>query len=267
MADSCPQCGLRFSAPSPASCPNCGENLRSELTVGAAGGLGLITGYFRQVWLILTHPSAFFRSMPVRGGVAGPLAFALVTHWLGSAVAFLWRTLIGGAVGGYLSRFMQMAGDVAEVDSPGRQGQFTGVMEIGERIQHWIWGAGAVIADPFITLARILFISFLVWLGARLLVTPGRDGAPREIDFESALRVICYGLTPSILAVLPLFGGFVSMIYVVAVTVIGAREVYRVETGRAFIIALFPQFLLFAFVAFGLFAMLLFVVKLVATSF
>ena len=107
---------------------------------------------------------------------------------MGAAAAFVWRLFIGGAIGGYFDRMMRMAGDVAEVDNPGRNAQ---LMEMSERMKHWIWGAGSIIADPFLTLAQIFFISFLVFLGARIFVTPGKNGAPREITFESALRIVC----------------------------------------------------------------------------
>ena len=56
--------------------------------------------------------------MPVKGGVSGPLAFALITHWMGAAAAFVWRLFIGGAIGGYFDRMMRMAGDVAESTTP-----------------------------------------------------------------------------------------------------------------------------------------------------
>jgi hypothetical protein len=265
MPTACPHCGLKFSDPSlvPSSCPNCGERLAPDHAVAGAGG-NLITDYFRQVWRILTQPSAFFRSMPVRGGVSGPLAFALITHWLGSAASFLWRLLIGGALGGYIEHVMHMAGDVADVDSPGRNAQ---LMEMTERMKHWIWGAGSVIADPFLTLFRIFFISFLVYLGARIFVTPGKNGAPREITFESALRIICYGMTPAILSVLPIFGGPISSIYVMVVTVIGAREVYRIDSGRAVLVALFPQLLLFGIFLSVFFAIAVAFIKFFAMAF
>jgi hypothetical protein len=263
--NSCSHCGLKFSDPTlaPSHCPNCGEPIAAANT-WAGGGMNLITGYFQTVWRILTQPAAFFRAMPVRGGVSTPLAFALVTHWLGSAAAFIWHLLIGGAVGGIFSRFFQVAGDVADVDHPGRHAQ---LVEMGERLKHWVWGAGSVIADPFFTMGRILFISFLVFLGARILVTPSKNGAPREITFESALRIICFGLTPSILGILPLFGGPISYFYVVIVTVIGAREVYRIDSGRATVVALFPQFILLGVIAMVLGALALAVLKFFATAF
>ena len=88
----------------------------------------------------------------------------------------------------------------------------------------------------------------------------------QEITYESAVRVVCFGLTPAILAMLPLFGGFVSAICVVIVTVIGAREVYRTTTGRAVVIALFPKLLFLGVLGIGLFVLLLAAVKFFAST-
>jgi hypothetical protein len=264
MHSSCSNCGLKFSDPTltPAACPNCGEPTVADQPVRRP--FNPVKVYFKNVWQILTQPSVFFRSLPLRGGVAGPLAFALITHWMGSAVAFLWRLSVGGALGGYFEQMLRMAGDVAEVDNPGRNTQ---LLQITERIKHWVWGAGAVIVDPFTTLLQILFISFLVFVGARLLVTPGKNGAPREITFESALRIVCFGLTPSILAVLPLFGGPVAYIYRIIVTVIGAREAYRISGTRATLVALFPQVLLLSGILLALFAVTVAFIKFFAMTF
>lgn len=188
--------------------------------------------------------------MPLTGGMSGPLAFALVTHWIGAAFAFIWHLLIGGAISRYFEDFFRIAGDVSDIDHPGKFAQW---MDMRERVTHWFWGAGSVIADPFLTLASIFFASFLVWIGARILVSPGKDRAPREITFESALRLVCYGMSPSILAGLPLFGWGLASLLTLIVTIIGAKEVYRTTTGRAIVIALFPKLVFLAVILLGVF--------------
>jgi hypothetical protein len=263
----CPHCGFKLSDSGLTSalltdCPNCGVALPEQPNASSASNL--FKQYLTDLREIITHPTAFFRRMPTTGGVGGPLAFALVTHWLGEAVSFLWRLAIGGSVGGMLDKMFRLAGDVADVDSPGRGAQ---LMEARNRIAQWIWGAGPVLADPFLTLASILFTSFLVYVGSRLLVTPGHEGAPRPLRFETALRIVCFGLTPSILAAIPIFGGAVSWVLIILVTTVGAREVYHVPTGRAVAIALFPKLLLLAILSSMVAFALLVVIKLVATSF
>ncbi len=211
--------------------------------------------FFRDLWNIITRPTAFFARMPREGGITGPLVFALITHWLGAAIEFLWQSATGGAMLRVFNDLFQVAGEVADVDHPGRAAL---LLQARDRLAHWIWGTGAVLLDPFLTMASILFTSWMVFVGARLLVTPGRAGAPDRIRFETALRIVCYGMSPAILAAVPFIGLVISKICVVIVTVIGAREVYRTGTARATAIALFPKLLFLAILLSGflLFAVL-----------
>jgi hypothetical protein len=202
--------------------------------------------------------------MPKHAGVGGPLFFALVTHWLGSSLSFLWRSLMGGTVSQFFRNIFDIAKDVAEVDYPGRGEQF---IQARDRILDWFFGAGPVIIDPFITLFSILFTSVLVYVGARLLVSPGPDEPREEISYESAVRIICYGMTPSILKGIPLFGGAIASICTLIVTVIGAREVYRTSTIRAILIALFPKLLFLGIILVGLVFLVLVFLKLFASVF
>jgi hypothetical protein len=253
VTPSCARCGLEFGGE---TCPNCG------LRVSLRDERNPVKKYFDTLWRILTRPTDFFRSMPTRGGIAGPLAFALVTHWIGSAISFVWKAMLGGAIGQHFKSFQKMFQDVAEIDYPGRSAQ---VIEMQERVAHWMWGAGSVILDPFLTLFSILFTSLLVFIGARILVPTGHDGAPTEVSFESALRIVAFGMTPAILAALPLFGGVISYICVIVVTVIAAREVYRISTGRAIVVALFPKLLFLGIIALGVFFFFVMIFKLFAS--
>ncbi|MCM2276502.1 MAG: hypothetical protein NDJ89_00305 [Oligoflexia bacterium] len=242
----CSRCGLNFSEaePAPERCPNCGEELAPPKPRGPAA---LVLAYLDAVWQLITKPAAFFRRMPLQGGLSAPLAFALVTHWIGSAVGFLWLSLIGRRILPFFEGWRQIPGELAEIDSPGNAARWK---EAADRISDWLRNAGPVIADPFLTLFSVLFTSALVYFGARLLVTPGKNGAPREITYESALRIVCFGMAPSILAGLPVFGFGVASFLTLVVTVIGAKQVYRTGVVRAIVIALFPK-LLFLALAFG----------------
>ena len=226
--------------------------------------LSLLKKYFRDVAWILTKPTAFFREMPLKGGLSGPLAFALITHWIGSSVQFLWHNWIGSWVSLWTDTLMQIAGDVADVDSPGH-GQM--LFEMKDRILHWMVGAGSVLTDPFWTLSGILFTAVLVFVGARIFITPGRDGAPEDITFESAVRIVAYGMTPHLLSMVPFIGPLVAGILTVFVTVIAAREAYRTTTGKAVVIALFPKLLFLGIISLGLLSLAFALFHLVTSLF
>lgn len=224
----------------------------------------ILQKYFRDVAWILTKPTAFFREMPLKGGLSGPLAFALVTHWIGSSVQFLWHNWIGSWISLWTDTFLQIAGDVVEVDSPGKSQL---LFEMKDRILHWMVGAGSVLMDPFWTLSGILFTSLFVFVGARIFINPGKDGAPDEVTFESAVRIVAYGMTPHLLTVVPFIGPVLAGFLTIFVTVIAARESYRTTTGKAVVIALFPKLLFLGIISLGLLGLAFALFQLVATLF
>lgn len=220
-----------------------------------------IRRYFETLWAIIRTPKKFFHEMPLGGGLAAPLSFALVTHWLGAFGGYFWRMILG--TDSLLQSWWRSRIDSADVDT------IDDYSWMADSLNQWskqfFWNAGAVVLDPFKTLFSLLMGALFVFLGARLLVNPGRDGAPWEIRYEGALRILAYSMASSIFLVLPIGGEFLSWITMMIFSVIGAREVYRVETGRAMIIAFFPSVLLtlaiaiaIALGAFALIQMLIF---------
>jgi hypothetical protein len=255
----CPSCGAE-NPESGSTCLSCGRSTRPEIGLDLARPF---RAYFSTLWSILTHPTSFFRSMPLSGGVGGPLAFALITHWLGAALSFLWAAAIGGAISTYTDGLFSIFGEVADIDHPGRA---AALAQARDRVVHWMWGAGSIVLDPFLTLLSIAFTAFFVWIGARIFVDPKPEQGLKEVSYESALRVVCFGMTPSILAGLPLLGGVVASLIAIVVTVIGAREAYRTTTGTAILVALFPKILWVGVIMMGFMAMALFFIKLVSSA-
>lgn len=250
--NSIPDSGLESLKPT--SCPHCGNALVRARPPGQAAW-NLIRNFFFDVWQIITEPTAFFRRMPTTGGYTGPLAFALICHWLGTSISYLWKLSIAQTVLEFTTHLFQIAGEVMEVDSPGRGTQF---IEFRDKIVQWLMGAGPVVADPFFTLFAILFTSVLIYVGARIL-TPSyskeNKSSYNAVTYESVVRIVCFGTTPAILAAIPIFGGFISSLCTLIVTVVGVREVYKVSTFRALIIALFPKLLFVGIIGMGLLAM------------
>jgi hypothetical protein len=203
---------------------------------GRGSPIEVVKNYFSDLWKILAHPKLFFRHMPLKGGITHPLAFALVTHWIGSSFNFVWRLWYGNTLQRSIQNWLQMTNGTTrhfgDLESSAR-----------DKIVEWIFGVGPVVIDPFFTLVSILFTSFFVFLGARILVSPGKNGHPDEITYESAVRIICFGTAPAILSFFPFVGPFVSSFYGIVITIIGAKEAYRIGSGRAIVVALFPKFL------------------------
>jgi hypothetical protein len=259
----CPHCGFNYSesetsAERDSVCPVCGKSLQTQPRK-LESGLTLIQNYFERLWKILAHPALFFRELPQDEALAGPLAFALVTHWLGSAFNYLWHLAIGVSMTDFMQDLMMRAGDSIQIDNPGRNAQ---LLQLRDQVTSWFFSASSIITDPFFTLVSILFTSSLVFIGARILV-------PRKtnVNFSSAVKIISYGMTPAILAAIPALGGAIASFYTVIVTIIGAREVYRISNTRAFFVALFPKVLFVGILMFGFLFFAISIVQLFASFF
>jgi hypothetical protein len=243
--------------------------------------LGFVGAYFRELKKVLFEPTAFFRALPLTGGLAVPLTFALVTHWLGSLFNYLFSAMTGDLSGHFFDRFVQFSSQYSsqfsgtDIDSPGKaalmnQG-FLQAMGAGEKIANWLWGASGILLDPFFTLFWLIFISFWVFVGARLLVkaTPEHIARfPHGVTFESAVRVVAFGMSPAIFTGFPYLGSIIAkLIYIPIVTIIGAREIYRVSNGRATAIALFPELLFWGIIGTGVMVMAAFFLKFASSLF
>lgn len=221
--------------------------------------LHMIQNYGRDVFTLLKTPSAFFKQMPVTGGLSRPLAFALVNHWLGSALAFFWaetsdpaRGILGGLARWFQSFISQHFGKDNDLSFLPMAQEGKSWFQSRDQWLNWYSGMESVLIDPFFTLASILFSSVFVFIGARLLVSPPRAGHLQEVTYESTVRILCFGLTPSLLLGIPYLGGVLSSFFCVIFTLIGAREVYRVTSTRALFIVLFPKLIFFGIIGLGL---------------
>jgi len=262
----CPQCGLRFPETGPGTanngpeCPNCGHKIAPSDRMGSGNRPA---DYLRDAKEILLRPSRFFRDLPLRGGLSRPLSFALIAHWIGTALAYLWIALTGSALT-HLFNHVQFNESTTFIDSPARFSMWLQTKQkMAQWFMAWFLGTGSIILDPFKTLVGILFTSLFVYAGARLFVNSEKQS---EVSYESAVRLVAYGMTPAIIAVFPFLGGFAAALYVLVVTIIGAREMYRISNGRALLVALFPKLLFLGIIALGAFAFFFAALKFLLTA-
>lgn len=190
--------------------------------------------YFSTLYALLTRPTAFFKTVDSGRSIAFALTFAVVTHWIGAALGYLWQSALGRVIS---SRFSDRFQIFDQMSAMAPSGQMETLNAWRERAYHWTWGTGSVLIDPFKTIISILLGSFFVWIASRIL-------AEKNTRFETAVTIISFGTAPAILQGVPLVGPLLASIFVFIVTMIGARELYRVTSGRAMVIVLFPEILL-----------------------
>lgn len=204
-----------------------------------------VTNYFATLRAVLTRPTDFFRALPRPPGIVGPLFFGILTSWFGSALEYLWYAGIGRVFQSRISDILHAFEKVPQIDT---SGQFENALALREKITHWVFGVGAVLIDPFKTCAWILFLAFFIWIGARIFAN--RDYAPEErrLDYETAVSIAAFSQAAALFKGVPMLGGMLAAIFAMVIAVIGATETYRVSTGRAIVIALFPSILFWALI-------------------
>jgi hypothetical protein len=246
-----------------------------------------ITNYFRDLRKVTFEPTLFFRELSVSGGIGGPLAFALVTHWIGAALGYFMTSLSGNIGEKMMHQMVQFSTHYSgqytggDIDAPMKMtNNWMNSLNGAQNVANWLWGTGGTLLDPFFTLVIILFSSFFVFLGARLFVNPAPAASlhagggigetlrfPSGITYESALRVVAFGMSPAVFAGIPYVGWVATWIFVPITTIIGAREIYRISGNRATIVGLFPSLLFLGILCLGLLIAMMFFLKLIGSMF
>lgn len=224
-----------------AKCPQCGH----------PQNLDFLQEYLLTVRRVLISPTQFFSTLAASGGLTQPLTFALVTHWVGSSMGFLWGLITGEGMTEKLLKKFFLSNPFAHTDAL-NSSSYLPSKGAQDLFFNGYFGLGSVLLDPFITLVSILTSAVIIFIGARILVSPARAGKFNEIRYESAVRIISYGLAPSLLITIPFLGKGIASIYTVIVTIIGIKEMYRISSMRATMIALFPKLFIFVIMGLGL---------------
>ena len=190
---------------------------------------------------ILFRPTRFFRRMPITGGYAVPLIFALVIHWISSALRFSSSAILGNNEAAWQA-LRSLSGKFVDDH-----------LETTLTIWRWAFGASSVFLDPFITIISLFYSSCLIWVGAKLLVPTRTAGhiAQTHVQFEIVLRILCYASAISLISAFPWGGTFFAWIWGSFTIYVGVREVLNVRPLRAAVITMFPSLLISALVLLG----------------
>ncbi len=247
----------------PVDCPSCGKTLQLP-SQAQNSSLEIFWNYWIDLQQILTQPKAFFSHMPIRGGYVHPLAFALITHWFASSIAFLWSLLLGHSPLKFLQNWIQETTSFNSLNSLplnllGSQSR--------QQIIDWFFGVGPVILDPFVNLFGILISSIFIYAGARIFITLSVNNEPKEITYESIFRILCFGMSPSILSIVPVAGVILSKLGIFVITVIGLKTVYKIGTSRAITVYLFPKLLFLGIIGIGFLVLMIAFFRLFSFSF
>jgi len=180
--------------------------------------IGLVSALVETTREVLTRPGAFFRAMPVTGGLGSPLLYAVIVGWVGLvASAFyqaIFRSVVGSGLGAFGSERPEIAALLGWVEG------WAGF------VAQAVFGGVFVVIGVFIA-AGVLHL-FLLLLG----------GARR--DFEATFRVVSFAQATSILFLVPFCGQFVGGLWTLVLYVLGLAEAHQIGHGKAAAAVLLP---------------------------
>jgi hypothetical protein len=231
----CPRCQSPLPDPPERFCPSCGADLALapppippaippppsgwDPGPGAREGtpwerrdsIGIASALVETTQRVLAGPTAFFRAMPVTGGVGSPLLYALIIGYAGLVISAIYDFVLESVMGSSFARF----GGGSEAMA-GVMPYLAGVAGLGVKL----------VVGPFL-LAMVLFLM----AGIVHLALLGLGGASR--GFEATFRVACYSEAAALLNIIPVCGGMIAPVLMVVLMVIGIAEAHGTIRGRA----------------------------------
>jgi hypothetical protein len=208
-----PQAGV--GAPPP---PLAGAS-RTGIPWDQRGRIGFFAALVETTQQVLTKPSAFFRAMPVQGGLGSPLFFAVVIGWIGLAAAAFYQAIFRSVVGSSWAAF-------GGADRP----EITALLG-------WVEGWAGFVAQVVFG-GVFVVIGLFVAAGILHLVLMLLGGARR--DFEATFRVVSFSQATSVLFLVPFCGQFVGGVWCLVLYVLGLAEAHGIGHGKAAAAVLLP---------------------------
>jgi hypothetical protein len=250
----CPNCQAILPEPPERFCPNCGADLAAvggpyaappgyppapgyppppslPPGGGAAGTaplggqtpwerrdqIGFVNALIETTKRVLSQPTAFFRAMPVRGGIGGPLLYAVIVGYIGLFASTIYNLVFRSVLTSSLSRM-------------GGNRDF-------ERLAGFMQGGVGLVMNLILGPVFIV-IGLFVSAGIVHLVLLGLGGAQR--GFEATFRVASYSQAASIFNIIPGCGGLVGLVYALVLLVIGLSEAHGISRGKSATAVLVP---------------------------
>jgi len=175
-----------------------------------------LVGLLRTVLLFITRPDEAF-SRVGRAGLGRPFFYAVLMAWFETAIFVAYW---------FVFQFPFVA---------------LGLPELDEALAEAAVGTGLMVV---IAMGLFLFIPFLVAIGLAihtcilhlmlLIIGEGRGG------FDTTLRALCYAHTADLANALPLCGGLISLVWFVALQIVGIARCHNCSYGKAALAVFLP---------------------------
>ncbi len=184
--------------------------------------IGFVAAFVETTRQVLTAPVAFFRRMPVSGGLGGPLLYAVVAGWIGIAAAAFYQAIWVSIVGPITLPF--------GLERPELPSVFYWFESWAGLVAQVVFGGISVTIGCFLA-SGLLHVMLMLLGGAR-----GR--------FETTFRVVCFSQATGLLLVIPVFlvpfCGLFVLLWTLALYVTGLAEAHRIGYGTSLAAVLLP---------------------------
>jgi hypothetical protein len=247
----CPNCHVVLPDPPERFCPSCGTDLAAVQTAppsyapppagypppsyppGGGGygapppggqtpwerrdSIGFVNALIETTKQVLSQPAAFFRSMPVTGGLGSPLLYAVIVGYVGLFASSIYNLVFRSVLASSLSRM----GGNSDM----------------ERLASYMQGGAGLLVN---LIFGPVFVVIGVFLSAGIfhLALLALGGAAR--GFEGTFRVAAYSQAASIFNIIPGCGGLIGLVYAIVLLVIGISEAHGISRGKAAAAVLVP---------------------------
>jgi len=180
--------------------------------------IGLVGALVETTREVLTRPGAFFRAMPVTGGLGSPLVYAVIVGWIGLIASAFYQAIFRSVVGSGLGAFGSERPEIAAL--------------LG-----WVEGWAGFVAQAVFG-GVFVVIGVFIAAGILHLVLMLLGGARRE--FEATFRVVSFAQATSILFLVPFCGQLIGGIWTLVLYVLGLAEAHQIGHGKAAAAVLLP---------------------------
>jgi hypothetical protein len=178
--------------------------------------VGGFNGFLKTISLFLTRPDDAFTSMSSTG-LGRPFFYAVIMAWLELAVLAAYWAVFQFPL--FLFGLPELSDQMAEA-------------AIGASVLFMI-GLGVFILMPIFVAVGLAIHACILHL--MLLITGEGKGG-----FESTIRVICYSHTADLANAIPLCGSLLSLVWFIALQVIGISRAHRCSYGKAALAVFLP---------------------------
>lgn len=162
---------------------------------------------------VLFSPSAFFKKMPVTGGLTDPLLFAMIIGMAGLIFLSVWDHLLHDSMQSFMTPEMRSAAGRGMPDS--------------------IASPFGALLMPFLLIMWLFVVSGMLHLF--LMLVRGE-----KAGFEATFRVVSYSISPFLIMVIPYCGTPITMFWMLTLAMIGLRDAHETTGGKATLAVLFP---------------------------